>query len=75
MLRENAVSDRRIPNTVRGLVASSQALFESYETSFANGDASFAATIVAALPLPSESARLSSELVASYLRASVGRLE
>jgi cytochrome b pre-mRNA-processing protein 3 len=75
VLREIGVSDLRIPKTVRGLAASSHALLESYETAFASGDASFAAAIAAALPLPSESARLSSELLASYLRASVRRLE
>ena len=75
VLREMGVSDLRIPKTVRGLAASSHALLEHYEASFAEGDASFAAAIATALPLNPKAAGLSSGRLASYLRAGVRQLE
>lgn len=75
VLREMGVSDLRIPKTVRGLAASSHALLEHYEASFAEGDASFAAAIATALPLNPKAAGLSSGRLASYLRTGVRQLE
>ena len=75
VLREIGVSDLRIPKRVRGLTASSHALLERYESAYAEGDAAFAAAIAASLPLNPERAGLSSERLASYLRASVKQLE
>jgi cytochrome b pre-mRNA-processing protein 3 len=75
VLREIGVSDLRIPKRVRGLAASSQALLESYESAYAGDDAAFAAAIAASLPVHPESAGLSGERLASYLRASVEQLE
>ena len=75
VLREIGVSDLRIPKRMRGLAASSHAMLGSYETSYAGDDAAFAAAIAGSLPLDPESAGLSSELLASYLRASIERLE
>jgi cytochrome b pre-mRNA-processing protein 3 len=75
VLREIGVSDLRIPKRVRGLAASSQALLEGYESAYAAGDAAFAAAIAASLPLDPEGAGLSSERLASYLKASVRQLE
>ena len=74
VLREIGVSDLRIPKRVRGLTASSHALLERYESAYAEGDAAFAAAIAASLPLNPERAGLSSERLASYLRASVKQL-
>lgn len=75
VLRELGVSDLRIPKRVRGLTASSLALLEGYETAYTEGDTAFAASIAASLPLDPEHAGLSSERLASYLRASVKQLE
>jgi cytochrome b pre-mRNA-processing protein 3 len=75
VLREIGVSDLRIPKGVRGLSASSHALLESYESAYAQGDAAFATAIAASLPLNPESAGLSSERLASYLRGSIKQLE
>jgi cytochrome b pre-mRNA-processing protein 3 len=75
VLRELGVSDLRIPKRVRGLAASSQTLLEGYESAYTGGDATFAAAIAASLPLDPEHAGLSSERLASYLKASVKQLE
>jgi len=76
VLREIGVSDLRIPKRVRGPTASSHALLEGYESAYAEGDAAFAAAIAASLWLINpERAGLSSERLASYLRASVKQLE
>jgi cytochrome b pre-mRNA-processing protein 3 len=75
VLREQGVSDLRIPKTMRGLAASSHRFLAELEAGLAGGEGAFAASIAARLPLPPETAGLSSRRLASYLWACVNQLE
>jgi cytochrome b pre-mRNA-processing protein 3 len=75
VLREMGVSDLRIPKAMRDLAASSHGLLEHYDTAFAKGEAAFAAAIEVCFPLGGEGMRLSSALLASYVKESVRLLE
>jgi cytochrome b pre-mRNA-processing protein 3 len=72
--RELGVSDLRIPKTMRGLAASSQASLETLEAGLAGGERSLAAAVAACLPLPREVTDLSSRRLAPYLTASIDAL-
>jgi cytochrome b pre-mRNA-processing protein 3 len=75
VLRELGVSDLRVPKSMRGLVAASQGLIQSYEDALPEGKESLAQAIAAALPDETANAELSSRALASYLMLCVGRLE
>jgi cytochrome b pre-mRNA-processing protein 3 len=75
VLREQGVSDLRVPKTMRGLAASSHSFLGELEAGLAGGEAACAACIAARLPLPPDAAGLSSTALASYLSAVVNQLE
>jgi cytochrome b pre-mRNA-processing protein 3 len=71
VLRELGVSDLRIPKKMRILAASSINLLQNYESAFAEGEASIAEAIAAAMPGDGETPELSSRALSSYLLACV----
>jgi cytochrome b pre-mRNA-processing protein 3 len=75
VLREIGVSDLRIPKKMRGLAASSHALFESYDQASCAGERAFQAVIAESLPLESLPARAASLHLTPYLRTLRERLE
>ncbi|HKA65156.1 MAG TPA: ubiquinol-cytochrome C chaperone family protein [Methyloceanibacter sp.] len=75
VLRELGVSDLRVPQSMRRLAAASKGLFEDYETALAAGQVSLAHAIAASLPGETESAKVSSKALASYLLASTEALD
>ena len=75
VLREIGVSDLRIPKKLRGLAASSHALFESYDQALLAGERAFQAVIAESLPLEPLPARAASLHLTPYLGALRERLE
>jgi cytochrome b pre-mRNA-processing protein 3 len=67
VLRELGVSDLRIPKKMRALAASSAALLETYEKSFAAGEGAFVAAIARSLPLEGDAAMHTATRLAAYL--------
>jgi cytochrome b pre-mRNA-processing protein 3 len=74
VLREQGMSDLRVPKSVRKLAALSRALLEDYEAAFAKGEGALAEAIAGALPNPVADTGLTSRRLASYVTASVRRL-
>jgi cytochrome b pre-mRNA-processing protein 3 len=74
VLRELGVSDLRVPKSMRRLAAASKGLFQDYETAFAAGEVPLAHAIAASLPDETDSAELSSRVLASYLMSSIEAL-
>ena len=75
VLREIGVGDLSIPNKVRGLAASSAALFEAYTEALPAGDDAIAAVMVAALGREGELPPAATLPLAHYLRRVAGALD
>lgn len=75
VLREQGMSDLKVPKSMRNLVASSRALLEGYESAYAEGEGALAAFIEGALPQNSVEPGLTSRRLASYVTASVRQLD
>lgn len=75
VLRELGVSDLRVPKKMRGLVASSAAMLQTFEDAYAAGEGAFADVIAQSLPLEGDAARQSAAELAPYLSDVMRRLQ
>ncbi len=75
VLRELGMGDLKVPKSMRSLAASSRALLEAYEFAFAKGEGALAEAIAGALPQTKVDMGLTSRQLASYVTASVRRLD
>jgi cytochrome b pre-mRNA-processing protein 3 len=75
VLREIGVGDLSIPKKVRGLAASSAALFAAYADALPEGDAAIAAVMADALGAQSEASGAATPALAHYLRRVTAALD
>jgi cytochrome b pre-mRNA-processing protein 3 len=74
VLREQGMSDLRVPKSMRKLAAASRALLEEYEGAFAVGEAALVSAIARTLPQSSADLGLTSRQLASYVIGSIRQL-
>ena len=75
VLREQGVSDLKIPKTMRRLAGANLARLRAYEEALGKGREALAAEVAAALPMADDVSRIVASRLAAYVEALVSGLE
>lgn len=75
VLREQGVSDLKIPKTMRRLAGANLARLQAYEEALGQGREALAAEVAAALPMADDEARIAADRLAAYVEVMVISME
>lgn len=75
VLREQGVSDLKIPKTMRRLAGANLARLRAYEAALGMGREALAAEVATALPMADDESRIVAGRLAAYVEALVSGLE
>jgi cytochrome b pre-mRNA-processing protein 3 len=75
VLREQGVSDLKIPKTMRRLAGANLARLQAYEEALGQGRDALAAEVAAALPMADDEARIAAGRLAAYVEVMVISME